>query len=319
MSTLSTLFVRNLVISGVHGSTGRETFDPQRFKIDIDIELDIARAAESDSIHDTYDYKDAAVIARHIIEHERHVLIEKIGSRIASRISEDPKVSRVQVRLSKLDASELAVPGIIVSKKRNPQELDRRFLSIDVKDLIERIDKEQGVSIPFLTDAYRKLLLEEAETYTYEKQPEIVGPAKVHEQLSSIREFHEGSLFYGLKGDVQRLLQGELRKIGLSPFTPELGLNEMSLQLYEKGSIGITPHVDGKSCVNLICIFILTGHAKFALCDDRSGANPRFLDTTPGNLVIFRAPGFKGSDFRPFHFLSDITERRIVFGLRQKV
>jgi hypothetical protein len=76
--------------------------------------------------------------------------------------------------------------------------------------------------------------------------------------------------------------------------------------------------MDGMSQINLICVFVLTGHANFALCKDREGTKPKYLDTTPGNVIIMRAPGFMDSDFRPFHFLTDVSERRIVFGLRQK-
>lgn len=93
----------------------------------------------------------------------------------------------------------------------------------------------------------------------------------------------------------------------------------MSLQLYEEGSIGITPHMDGKSVANLICIVILTGESKFALCEDREGSNPKYLDTTPGNVIFMRAPGYRRSDHRPFHFVTDITSRRIVVGIRQVV
>ena len=93
----------------------------------------------------------------------------------------------------------------------------------------------------------------------------------------------------------------------------------MSLQKYDQNSIGITPHKDGKSRINLICVFNLVGKAEFALCDDRSGSNPKFLDTTPGNVIILRAPGFFHSTYQPFHFVRNITEERIVFGLRQRI
>ena len=63
---------------------------------------------------------------------------------------------------------------------------------------------------------------------------------------------------------------------------------------------------------------MMTGKAEFALCADRSGANPRFLDTAPGNVILMRSPGFFSSNFQPFHFVRNITEERIVFGLRQK-
>jgi dihydroneopterin aldolase len=317
MSTLQTLFVRNLIFSGVHGSTGRERLDSQRFQVDISVKLDINRSAETDSIEDTYDYKDAASIAKHIIENERHVLIERIATRIADGVCRDPKVHSAKVVLRKLDANNNGLPGIVVEQKRRPQEMNEGLLDFDIQHFIETLDKEGGVSIPILNESYRKALLEEAETYQFEKQPEIVGPAKVREQLSSTYEFRPGSLFFRLRDDFQNIIEHKLTGMNY-PFRVPLNLNEMSLQLYEEGSIGITPHMDGMSQINLICVFVLTGHAKFALCKDREGTEPKYLDTTPGNVIIMRAPGFMDSDFRPFHFLTDVSERRIVFGLRQK-
>lgn len=123
MSKLSTLFLNNLVFSGVHGSTGREPTDPQHFQVDIKMHIDIKKPAESDLLTDTYDYKHAREVARMVIEDEHHVLIEKIASCIAEQICLDPKVFFAEVELTKLHASQNGLPGIIVSRKRTPQEM----------------------------------------------------------------------------------------------------------------------------------------------------------------------------------------------------
>jgi dihydroneopterin aldolase len=319
MSQISTLFVRNLVFSGTHGSTGRERHESQKFRVDLKINLDVSKAAESDLLTDTCDYKYASEIARQIVEKEKHVLIEKIATRIVERICFNPKVDSAEVTISKLNVSSEFVPGITVKSIRSPQNSNLNLLNVDIPQAIDVLIKEGAVSVPIISERHRQLLVDEAETYEYHKQPEVVGPAKVREQLSSSYSLRQDGLFYMLKDDFEKLVENESKKLGEYPFSPELGFNELSLQLYEKGSIGITPHLDGFSCKNLICIFILAGTAKFALCDDREGSNPHYLDTTPGNVIIMRAPGFMGSDFRPFHFLTDVTERRTVFGLRQNV
>ncbi|MBI2486575.1 MAG: hypothetical protein HYW01_06385 [Deltaproteobacteria bacterium] len=92
----------------------------------------------------------------------------------------------------------------------------------------------------------------------------------------------------------------------------------MVLQKYEKGSIGITPHRDGLSYINLVCIFNIGGRGKFFICSDRFGKDAREIDASPGKVVFLRAPGFFGSKDRPFHFVTDIQETRYTFGLRQK-
>jgi 7,8-dihydroneopterin aldolase/epimerase/oxygenase len=123
MQKLSKLFLKNLVFSGVHGSTGRETTDPQHFQIDIEMEIDIGKARESDKLSDTYDYKHAREVARAAIEDEHYVLIEKIAHEIAKRICDDSKVFFATVVLTKLHASQNGVPGITVTYKRAPQEM----------------------------------------------------------------------------------------------------------------------------------------------------------------------------------------------------
>jgi dihydroneopterin aldolase len=320
MSSYSTLFVRGLKFSGVLGSTGREPTDRQLVQVDLHLTIDTTVSAQSDKLKDTYDYKEAIEVARSVIEDERHVLIEKIADIIARRICMSPMVRAVKVKIQKLEGAENGVPGIVTVRRRVPQDISFELLPLDMRSVIAKLETDGGVSIPILPDAYRHTLLNEAETYTYVKQPEIVGPAKVREQISSTKDFRPGSLFFQLKDTLEEMIKRQMNNLPDNTFPTPLSFNEMSLQLYEKGSIGITPHRDGLSRINMICVFVLTGTSKFALCDDREGSNPRYLDTTPGNLIILRAPGLMGAeDSRPMHFVSDITERRIVFGLRQHV
>jgi dihydroneopterin aldolase len=319
MSKLSTLFLKDLILSGVHGQTGRENLDPQRFKLNIAISLNVDKASVSDSIGDTYDYKHAVIVARQVIESERHILIEKIATRIGEEISIDPKIKSVEVTVEKIDASNNCVPGIRITTNRKPLEIDETLLDFDLEKILSEILDKGASSVRLLSESYRKRLLEEAKAYNYVKQPEVVGPAKVREQLSSTYKFKDNSLFFRLKEDFEKTMERKLKSLKAQPFQVPLSFNEMSLQLYPKGSIGITPHLDHKKSINLICIFILTGKAKVATCDDREGNNPKFLDTTPGNVILLRGTGMMNSDFRPFHFVSEVSEERIVFGLRQNV
>jgi dihydroneopterin aldolase len=312
MSSSYTLFINDLLFSGCHGPASHESSDNQSFQIHISLEIDGAEAAASDKLADTYDYKCAMEAARFVIESERHMLIERIVHRIAERILISPKVRRVEVKLEKIHGDRKGLPGILHCEKKRSQKIRRDLLALDAEEIVGALKSVGAISLPILTGEYRRMLLQEAETSRFDKQPEVVGLAKVHEDLSSTYAFRPGSLFSQLRDEFQRML------IGTSAFSTQLNLNEMSLQLYEKGSMGITPHMDQASRINLVCVFVLTGQARFALCDDRSGANPRDLDTSPGNVIIIRAPGFMGTTVRPMHFLSDVTERRIVFGLRQR-
>jgi len=193
------------------------------------------------------------------------------------------------------------------------------LIDFDITDVICELVEHGAVSLPMIPEIRRGELLDEAQTYTYEDQPEIVGGGLVREELSSVTEFPDNSLFWRLKNDFTELFTRKISTLKVKDlFSTSLLFNDMSLQRYRVGSIGITPHKDGKSRINLICVFILTGQAEFAICDDRSGSNARFLDTMAGNLIILRGPGFLNSEVQPFHFVRNITHERIVFGLRQR-
>ena len=127
-----------------------------------------------------------------------------------------------------------------------------------------------------------------------------------------------GSAYVLLKNFFQDLLERSLADIGSYPFETALNFNSMVLQRYEKGSIGITPHRDGLSYVNLVCVFVIGGRGRFYVCSDRSGRDAKEIDAAAGNVILMRAPGLFGpEDSRPFHYVADIKETRYSLGLRQ--
>jgi dihydroneopterin aldolase len=321
---MAKLEVRDLVFSGRHGTTGRERYDAQRFKVDIVIDIDTTRAEQSDSITDTYDYKHAKNIAKEVIEGAHQVLIETLAARIAERVASQSPVQAATVTIQKVDASSNGLPAITIEKKRTPQEQEEHLLDFNLINTLTLLDTQGAVSLPILSEAYRRTLLEEAQTYEYAKQPEFVGPNNVREELSSVTDFPLHSKFWQLKEDFEECIGRKCAQAEVDPFVRvgpsrwPLEFNELSLQHYARGSFGISPHQDFSNRINLIAVFILTGKARFALCDDKAGSNPCYLDTTPGNVILLRAPGFLRSGVRPIHVLRDIEEDRIVFGLRQK-
>lgn len=192
--------------------------------------------------------------------------------------------------------------------------------SVDIRLVVAELSRVGGVSVPLLPAATRTLLLAEALSYAYERRESVVGPANVRQDLSGVDRFPDGSLFFELRDQFQRLFTEKFREHPEGPtlFSTPLHFNDVSLQRYEPGSLGITPHLDARSCINLVCVFTLTGSARFCLCEDRSGGHPMELNAAPGTVILLRAPGFQGSNRRPFHFVTDIKDLRIAFGLRQR-
>jgi hypothetical protein len=191
----------------------------------------------------------------------------------------------------------------------------------DVGNILGKLSEFGAVSIRILREDFRLCLLKEAESYIYRSEREIVGHDDkiVIQQMSTFEEFPGNSKFYNLKISFQALLEDCLKNLKPYPFHTRLLFNSMSLQRYEKGSIGITPHRDGFKYKNLISNFNIDGGGRFFVCSHRSGKDSYEIPFPPGNVLLMRAPGFLGMDERPFHYVSDIQGTRYVFGLRQKV
>jgi hypothetical protein len=195
-----------------------------------------------------------------------------------------------------------------------------RLDDFDITKILEELSSIGATSVRILSEDFRISLLKEAESYAYTPEDEIVGSGDriVRQQMGSFDDFSDGSKYTLLKNSFQALLDGCLADLEAYPFETRLGFNSMVLQKYEKGAIGITPHRDGLSYINLVCVFNIGGQGRFFICSDRSGKDARKVDASPGNVVLLRAPGFFRSRDRPFHFVTDIQETRYTFGLRQK-
>jgi hypothetical protein len=88
---------------------------------------------------------------------------------------------------------------------------------------------------------------------------------------------------------------------GLATWAP----NEAGIAHYVPGSIGITPHMDGKWYRRLILVATVYGRARFAICGSRDPRDVLARWTAgPGDLVLMRGPGLDGArDGRPFHLV----------------
>ena len=190
----------------------------------------------------------------------------------------------------------------------------------DITKIMEKLSSIGATSVRILNENFRMSLLKEAENCTYKPEEEIVGSKEriVRQQMGSFNEFSDRSNYILLKNSFQALLDGCSAELDTYPFETPLSFNSMVLQRYERGSLGITPHRDGLSYINLVCVFTIGGRGRFFICSDRSGRDVREIETTRGNVVLMRAPGFFGSKDRPFHFVTDIQETRYTLGLRQK-
>lgn len=191
---------------------------------------------------------------------------------------------------------------------------------LNLAEIVEALAKSGALAVPLLGDEWRLLLLDAARASRFRAARPLVGKGErlVHQRMEVCEHFSADSVFRTLAGEFQALWDDLLENASCNPFTGRLIFNNLMLQRYSVGEVGITPHRDRTAYRNLVCLFVLEGKGRFTLCDDRTGSGAREIPHVAGDVVLMRAPGFQGSAERPFHFLRDIQSPRTVFGLRQE-
>jgi dihydroneopterin aldolase len=94
---------------GYHGAFKEENKLGQRFFVDLELYLDLAKAGHSDNLQDTVNYADVYNTTRQVVEQERYELIEAVAERLAAKIlTEYSLVDEILVRVTKPDPP---IPG----------------------------------------------------------------------------------------------------------------------------------------------------------------------------------------------------------------
>lgn len=96
--------LRGLTVRGNHGVFEHERRDGQDFIIDITLWIDLAAAAASDDLNDTYDYGVLAQKAADIVAGPARDLIETVAAEIAEDVMTDDRVHAVEVVVHKPSA-----------------------------------------------------------------------------------------------------------------------------------------------------------------------------------------------------------------------
>lgn len=195
-----------------------------------------------------------------------------------------------------------------------------RTRRLDLARIVAELDDTGAVAIPLLDDTFRAALLDAARAARFRPARPLVGKGErlVRQRMEVCEHFPTNSIFRVLTEAFQSLWDVALADTATNPFEGRLVFNDLMLQRYEVGEVGITPHRDRTAYRNLVCLFILEGRGRFFVCDDRIGSGAREIPHDAGDVLLMRAPGFRASDERPFHFVRDIRSPRYIFGLRQE-
>jgi len=96
--------LRGLTVRGHHGVFDHERIDGQDFLVDVTVWIELADAAASDDLADTYDYGELAKLAADIVAGPPRNLIETVGAEIADQVMRDQRVHAVEVTVHKPQA-----------------------------------------------------------------------------------------------------------------------------------------------------------------------------------------------------------------------
>jgi dihydroneopterin aldolase len=118
------IFIRGLKTEAIIGIFDWERQIKQTVILDIEMSIDVRKAARSDSIEDTMNYKKVAKRVLTFVEESAFHLVETLAERTAMLILDEFAVAEVRIALSKPGAVRNSRDvGIIL--ERGPADLER--------------------------------------------------------------------------------------------------------------------------------------------------------------------------------------------------
>ncbi len=154
-----------------------------------------------------------------------------------------------------------------------------------------------------LDERFRRRLRREVASGPFVRFPGSFGEVRQEIDAYDVLGAMEGfPALAELRDELARLVRAHGRAVrGLASWLP----NEAGVARYPLGSLGITPHLDGKRYRRLVAVITVYGTARFAVCRNRAGEVERAWDAGPGSLTLLGGPGLGGvRDGRRFHRVS---------------
>lgn len=188
----------------------------------------------------------------------------------------------------------------------------------DIVAALPIIEAEGAAAIPWLDDPATKILESAAEALSFRVARPVIGEGEneVRQEFEVCLDFRDDGAFQALTSSIEGRLNKALAERPRHRTAGPLRLNDIILQRYQPGCLGITPHRDHIKYTGLVAIVVVAGDGRFCICADRQGRDVIEIAAPRGHLILMRAPGFDDRHQRPFHFLDQVTERRYSFGMR---
>lgn len=101
---IATIKIRDLVLNAIIGTQDFERERPQPIVINITMEYDASKAAESDNLNDAVDYQAVTQSVIRLVESSRFFLVEKLAAEVLNAAMADSRVVSASVTIDKPQA-----------------------------------------------------------------------------------------------------------------------------------------------------------------------------------------------------------------------
>ena len=116
------ILVEGLHFDGRHGLLPAERETGVRFRVDLELEANLAPSAASDRLVDTVDYREVAACIERLMVGESYSLVERLGAEICGEILKSfPAIDGVRLQLRKLVPETKGHPeavGVKITRRR---------------------------------------------------------------------------------------------------------------------------------------------------------------------------------------------------------
>ena len=117
------ILLKGMVFYGYHGATPQEKELGQSFVVDVDLEVDLTTAGESDDLKDTVDYSQVYRVVKEMVEGPSHNLLESVAEGLAQKLLHTFSLDGVTVRVTKphvpIKGAVLEGAGVEIHRRRS--------------------------------------------------------------------------------------------------------------------------------------------------------------------------------------------------------
>jgi hypothetical protein len=199
-------------------------------------------------------------------------------------------------------------PGLFLTRNSSSPPMDTIWIrmgvlrnDLDLTQHLLQVRSEGASWIPSaLNSSFRRRLRREVDAGPFRRMSGSFGKVRMEiEGYDVAAPFDSFPVILELSEELGALVRSSGKQVhGLATWVP----NEIGVTRYQPGSLGITPHLNGKWYRRLVAVVTVYGRSRFAICRSREGGVMADWRPGPGDLVLLRGPGLGGlRDGRPFH------------------